>query len=235
MNIKKYSIFLICFSTIRIQAGPTDTPPDISVYNATHAIISYENSFTQDILENPRHIKLIFKEGEYEKDVTGVNMVPFDVCREHLVLELEIDGEMSGQFKFYPIDYKQLILDNTCITEGLVLIDVEQMIRSNDTFAYCHKWIKVLDADETQTERTIEKQNDKINVTVSDFNIQYLQRSPKAETENGEKEWWVDVEKSSLKPCPRPGTEDSRKQTEDNIALYAGLGCAAVLVIIIVV
>ena len=91
---------------------------------------------------------------EFEKPVVD-NKAKLDICREHLKLTLEYDGVESDEFQFYPINYTQLILDNTCADGDIVLVDVEKIIDVNSTFAACHSWIKILETEDNNEENLI--------------------------------------------------------------------------------
>ena len=236
----KYTVYFIGFLVSRIETAPpqpTGILPSISVYNTTHAIIDFEESFSPSPNKYDGLLTIEGTDGHiFYRNVVD-KKAPLDICREHLKMKLEYEGIESSNFEFHPINYTEMILNHICENgdTGLVLIDVEEMIRINSTFAYCHRWIKIHGTEHNNDDREIivKDKNVMINVTGTDphFKVQYKQS--KKDTE-GHELWNFDVEKSSLNSCPDPPNSQASKNS-DNIALYAGLGSGAVLVLLITV
>ena len=92
-------------------------------------------------------------------------------------------------------------------------MDVENMISSNDTFAHCHNWIRIMKPNKEglgrleQVGPLVNQTNTWINVTVPKFQIQI----------QGEQHSF-DVQKSSLKPCIQLAEEPDASEAQANLA-----------------
>ena len=241
----RYSTFLLFLGVIHTQEVAPPDPrsvdkaqytgilPTISVYNTTHAIIEYKKSFTFKEEDEEHYVRLIY--GGYELKVID-NKVELDICKHYQTLTVRIyfarpissPSLSSGPFQFDPINYSQYILDNTCVDGDLVLIDVENMIRSNDTFAHCHNWIRIMKPNKEglgrleQVGPLVNKTNTWINITVPKFQIQI----------QGEQHSF-DVQKSSLKPCIQLAEEPDASEAQANVGLIVGGTVGSVVLVTI--